>query len=77
VAPVVFNLVGDLLEPTRLAPAGPPLRLATARDEPGALQDPEVLGDGGKAHPKRSPRRAAAVFEATWMASFRSLALMR
>src|SRR2546426_2328310 len=47
---IVLQPVGGLLERSRLEPAGPPLRLATARDQTGALQYLEVLGDGGKAH---------------------------
>ncbi len=49
-AAIALRPVGDLLERTRLEPAGPPLRLATACDKAGALQHLEVLGDGGKAH---------------------------
>src|SRR2546425_135550 len=41
---------GGVFGGTRLEPAGPPLRLATARDQTGMLQHPEVLGDRGKAH---------------------------
>src|SRR5712691_2767884 len=50
VAPVVLDPVGDVLERIRLEPAGPPLRLAAALDQACALEDLEVLGDGGKAH---------------------------
>src|SRR5207302_4253877 len=49
-AAIVLQPVGGVLERTRLEPAGTPLRLATARDQAGALQHLEVLGDGGKAH---------------------------
>src|SRR5436190_21131700 len=49
---IVLQPLGGILERTRLKPAGPPLRLATARDQPGALQHLEVLGDGGQAHLK-------------------------
>src|SRR5713101_3497922 len=47
---IVLQPVRGVLQRTRLEPAGPPLRLATARDQTGALQHLEVLGDGGKAH---------------------------
>src|SRR5712691_3529784 len=49
VAPVVLDPFGDVPEWSRLEPAGPPLRLATALDQAGALEDLEVLGDGRKA----------------------------
>src|SRR5207244_12679122 len=49
-APIVLQPVRGVLEGTRLEPAGPPLRLATARDQTGGPQPPEVLGDRGKAH---------------------------
>src|SRR5262245_21976292 len=47
---VTFQPVVHLLERTRLDAAGPPLRLAPAQDQAGALQHLEMLGDGGKAH---------------------------
>src|SRR5882724_341084 len=47
---IVLEPIGGVLERTRLQLAGPPLRLATAGDQPGALQHLQVLGDGGKAH---------------------------
>src|SRR5712692_3941577 len=50
VAPVVLDPVGDVLERIRLKPAGPPLRLAAALDQPGALEHFQVLGHGGEAH---------------------------
>src|SRR5438093_9726240 len=46
-AAIVFEPVGDVLERRRLEPAGPPLRLATLRDQAGALQHLEVLGHRG------------------------------
>src|SRR5213594_3367167 len=49
-ASVVFEPVRSVLERTRPEPAGSPLGLAAARDQAGALQHLEVLGDGGKAH---------------------------
>src|SRR6266850_1246158 len=49
VAPVILDPVGDVLERIRLEPAGPPLRLAAARDQARAGQDLQVPGDGGKA----------------------------
>src|SRR5581483_4296559 len=39
----------DFLERQRLDAAGPPLRLAAAADQPGALEHLEMLGDGGAA----------------------------
>src|SRR5438045_9684779 len=56
---VVLQPVGGILERVRGEPAGPPLRLATARDEPGALQHLEVLGDRRKAHRERLGERCA------------------
>src|SRR3989442_16014184 len=47
---IVLQPARGVLEGTRLEPAGPPLRLATARDQTGVLQHLEVLGDRGKAH---------------------------
>src|SRR5262249_14055778 len=47
----VLGPLGDLLERRRPEPAGAPLRLAPARDQAGALEHPEVLGDGGATHP--------------------------
>src|SRR5262245_38492062 len=48
-AAIAFQPVVDAPECARLDPAGPPLRLATARDEAGALEDLQMLGDGGRA----------------------------
>src|ERR1700693_1848206 len=48
VAPVVLDPVGDVLERIRLEPAGPPLRLAAALDQARALEDLQVLGNGGQ-----------------------------
>ena len=45
--------VVDILEGLGSDPAGPPLRLAAARDEPGTLQHLQMLGDRGKAHRER------------------------
>src|SRR5713101_4916920 len=42
VAPVVLDPVGDVLERIRPEPARPPLRLASALDQPGALQHLQV-----------------------------------
>src|SRR5882724_2473443 len=42
VAPVVLDPVGDVLEGIRLQPAGPPLRLASARDQARALEHLQV-----------------------------------
>src|SRR5207245_8454315 len=49
-AAIMLDPVGDLLQRARLQPAGPPLRLAAARDQAGALQHLEMLRDAGKAH---------------------------
>jgi len=46
--PVIGGLEGGCLEA-----AGTPLGLAPAGDEPGSLQDLEMLGDGGKGHLER------------------------
>src|ERR1700730_8212636 len=51
--PVVFQPIGGVLEGTRIARTGSPLRLAAAFDEAGALRHLEVLGDRGKAHRER------------------------
>src|SRR5271170_3690985 len=50
---VMFEPLGGILERTRIEPAGPPLRLAPARDQAGALQHLQVLGDPRKRHVKR------------------------
>src|SRR6266498_3036767 len=52
-AAIVFEPVGDVLERRRFEPAGPPLRLATLRDQAGAPQHLEVLGNRGRADRKR------------------------
>src|SRR3989442_1451601 len=49
VAPVVLDPVGDVLERSRLEPAGPPLRLAAALDQARASQNLQVPGHSGKA----------------------------
>src|SRR5215470_10769490 len=48
-AAIVREPVVDVLQPVRLDPARAPLRFAAARDQAGALQHLEVLGDGGQA----------------------------
>src|SRR5215510_11241309 len=53
VAAVALHPVGDLLERLRLQPAGPPLRLAPARDQSRVLQYPEVLRNCRKTHLER------------------------
>src|SRR5262249_17508278 len=50
---VVLQPVGCALQRARLEPAGAPLRLAPAGDEPGALQHLQVLGDRRQAHRER------------------------
>src|SRR3990170_8559442 len=49
-AAISFQPFIGVLERARAEPAGAPLRLATARDQAGALQHLEVLGDRGQAH---------------------------
>src|SRR5438128_1322632 len=44
--PIVLHPVGDLLQRTRVQPAGAPLRLAAAGDQARALQNLQMLGDG-------------------------------
>src|SRR6516164_6826366 len=44
-ATIMVEPVVDVLERARLDTARPPLRLAPARDQPGALQDFEMFGD--------------------------------
>ena len=51
--PITLDPFGDLFEPIGFETAGPPLRFAATRDEPRALQHPEVLGHGGKGHVER------------------------
>src|SRR5207249_7688434 len=53
-AAVVLQPVGGVFERPCPEPAGPPLCLATARDQTGALEHLEVLRDGGKAHLERA-----------------------
>src|SRR6266513_1468589 len=48
--PVLPHPIGDVLERARLEPAGPPLRPPPARNQPGALQHLEMLGNPGEAH---------------------------
>src|SRR5438105_12637280 len=50
---VAVDPVGDVLERPGFEPARPPLRLAAARDQPGAFQYLEVLGDRRQAHRER------------------------
>src|SRR5258706_7728025 len=50
VAPVVLDPLGDVLERSRLEPAGTPLSLTPALDQPGALQHPQLPGDCRKAY---------------------------
>ena len=50
---VILDPTGRLLERGGFQAAGAPLRLAAADDETGALQDFEVLGDGGHGHLER------------------------
>src|SRR5208283_3198650 len=48
--PIVLQPVGRVLEWTGLELARAPLRLTSTRDQAGAFQNLEMLGDGGKAH---------------------------
>src|SRR5687767_4299419 len=50
---VALGPVGDFLERAGLDPAGPPLRVAPPRDQPGALEHPKVLRHGDQAHVER------------------------
>src|SRR6266542_1968057 len=50
---IVLRPLGDLFERRRFEPAGAPLRLAAARDEAGALEHAEVLGNGRAADRER------------------------
>ena len=50
---VALEPVGGLGERLGLEPARPPLRVAAARNQPGALEHLEVLGDRGLAHRER------------------------
>ena len=47
---VLLDKIGGLVQRRRIELAGPPLRLAAARDQAGALQHLEVLGDRGRGH---------------------------
>src|ERR1700704_1079591 len=51
--PVPLHPIGDVLERRCLEPAGPPLRLAAARDQPRGFQHLEMLGYRGEAHLER------------------------
>jgi len=53
VAPVFADPVGYVAEPLRLEAARPPLGLASLLDEPGALEDPQVLRDRRETEVKR------------------------
>src|SRR5690606_15376607 len=48
--PVWFEVICNLLQGLCFELAWPPLRLTALRNEPGALQYLEVLGDGGRTH---------------------------
>ena len=50
---IVFEPVVDVLERLRLDAAGAELRFAAARDQAGALQHLEMLGDRRQAHGER------------------------
>src|SRR5215472_9837322 len=51
--PVMVEPIVDVLKRARLDAAWPPLRLATPRDQPGALKHLQMLGDCRKAHGER------------------------
>src|SRR5438105_6166861 len=51
--PVIFDPIGGAPERRRVEPAGSPLRFAAARNEPGALQDLQMLRHRGQAHRER------------------------
>ena len=50
---IALGPVGHFLEGAGLDPAGPPLGLASARDQARALEHAQVLRDGGHAHVER------------------------
>src|SRR5580658_535817 len=52
-APIVFHPSRQFLQRTGLKPARPPLRLAPASDQPGALQHLKVFGNRRHAHLER------------------------
>ena len=64
---VVIDPLGDVLERAGVEMAGPPLRVAAAGDQAGALEHFEVLGDRRHAHVERlgerGDRRLAVVRE--------------
>ena len=47
-AAIAFEPVVNAFQRGRFEPAGPPLRLAAARDQAGVFQHLEMLGDGGR-----------------------------
>src|SRR4051812_14773942 len=49
---VVLDPVGDIFKRLGFQPAGSPLRPPAARDQAGALEDFQVLGDSGEGHVK-------------------------
>src|SRR6516164_2580101 len=51
-AAIMIEPLGSVPERPCFEPARPPLCLAASRDQPGAFQHLQVLGDGGKAHRK-------------------------
>src|SRR5579862_5824453 len=50
---VLPHPIGNLLEPLRLKPAGPPLSLAAARNQAGAFEHLEMFGDSRQTHFER------------------------
>lgn len=50
---ILLHPIGNVAQWLRFEPAGPPLRLATLRDQAGALQYLEMLGNGGRAYLER------------------------
>ncbi len=52
-AAIMLEPPSGILERARFEPARAPLRLAPARDQTGALEYLEMLGDGRKAHLER------------------------
>src|SRR5580658_5668038 len=50
---IMLQPIRGVLEWTRLEPTWSPLRLAATRDQPGAFQHFQVLGNAGKAHGER------------------------
>src|SRR5260370_22262715 len=51
--PIVLHPIGNVPQRARREPAGPPLGIASPRNQSGSLQHLQVLGDSGQAHLER------------------------